>query len=218
MEVSPITLTGRFVRLEALSTTHHDGLCRVVTNDDLWKSRVTSIPAPEEIGAWIDTELTGLQHGCELAFTIFWKETDEVVGNTRYCYIEAAHRKLEIRTWIDTKWQRTVVNTESKFLLLQHAFEVMKCIRVQFLADVLNDKSICALKRIGAKLEGLLRNHLIMRGGRYRDSFVFSIIDTDWPEVKPHLLKLLAADLEADATADCGSGGRHGPVSRERAG
>lgn len=191
MKISPITLEGRFVRLEALSDAHHVGLCRVVKSDDLWQSGVTAIPAPEEVGSWINEELSAQQQGRELAFTIIWKATNEVIGNTRYCYIEVNHRKLEIRTWIAKNWQNTIVNTESKYLLLQYAFEELNCIRVQFLADVLNTQSIRALKRIGAKLEGLLRNHLIMRGGRYRDSYVFSIIDTDWPEVKTHLLTLL---------------------------
>lgn len=194
MKVSPVTLDGKFVRLEMLSSSHQKGLCRVVTNGDLWKSGVTSIPAPEEIGSWINEELSAQKQGCELPFTIIWKATNEIVGNTRYCYIEADHRKLEIRTWIAKKWQRTVVNTESKYLLLQHAFEVLQCIRVQFVADILNENSIQAIKRIGAKLEGLLRNHLIMRGGRYRDSYIFSIIDKEWPEVKEHLHKLLTTD------------------------
>jgi RimJ/RimL family protein N-acetyltransferase len=191
MKIPPITLQGRIVRLEALSHAHHDGLCRVVKDGDLWKLNVTLVPSPEEMESWINEELQAQDQGNDQPFTIILHSTNEIVGCTRYCHIEPSHRKLEIRTWIAHSWQKTEVNTESKLLLLQYAFEVLKYIRVEFVADVLNEVSFEALKRIGAKYEGTLRNHMIMRGGRYRDSYVLSIIDSDWPEVKTHILHLL---------------------------
>jgi RimJ/RimL family protein N-acetyltransferase len=202
MENTAVILEGSYVRLEALTHDHREGLCHAVADGDLWLLGVSAIPAPEEMTAWIEAELNAQEQGCEMPFTIFWKATNEVVGTTRYCHIESDHRKLEIRTWIAKSWQKTVVNTEAKYLLLQYAFEVLNCIRVEFIADVTNQKSLKALVRIGAKVEGILRNHLIMRGGRYRDSYIFSIIDSEWQGVKKHLQHLLQERVNGATTTN----------------
>lgn len=188
MDLSPITLEGRYVRLEPLSIDHHDRLVEAASDGALWELRVTTVPPPEAMAAFIETTLYAREQEQELPFTILHKPSGCVVGITRFLDLDPAQRKVEIGgTWLAKSWQRSAINTEAKFLLLRHAFEAWGCIRVQFVTDVLNDRSRAALLRIGAKEEGILRNHMIMRDGRYRDSVCFSIIEPEWPTVKSAL-------------------------------
>lgn len=185
MNILPVTLEGSYVRLEPLSMSHRSTLCQALADGALWLSDVTLIPEPDAIDAWLNEAFTAREQGGELPFAIVWKSTGEVVGTSRYDHIDVRHRKLEIgRTWIGESWQRTAVNSEAKYLLLRHAFEELKCLRIQFVTDVANEKSFHALTRIGARVEGILRNHMIMRGGRRRDSYILSIIDSEWPDVQ----------------------------------
>ncbi len=168
---------------------HHDRLVEAATDGQLWNLRVTTVPTPETMATFITETLQAREQGQQLPFTIVHKPSGRVVGSTRFLDIVPEHRQVEIGgTWLAESWQRSAINTEAKLLLLRHAFDVWGCIRVQFVTDVLNERSRAALLRIGAKEEGVLRYHMIMRDGRYRDSVCFSIIAPEWPAV--------AADLE----------------------
>ena len=188
IEPRPVTLEGRHVRLEPLSLAHQDGLCAVGLDAELWRWAQTSLATPADMRAYIETALTWQAQGTALPFAIVARATGQVVGSTRYANIERADRRLEIGwTWIARAAQRTPVNTEAKYLLLRHAFEVLGCNRVEFKTDVLNERSRAALLRIGAKQEGVLRSHMITASGRVRDSVYFSIVAAEWPAVKAGL-------------------------------
>jgi N-acetyltransferase len=188
MEVSPITLEGQQVRLEPLSLAHAEPLVAAASDGELWNSTVTIIPDPAGIDAYIEAALTGQSLGKELPFVIINKSSNEVVGTTRFYEIRSNDRVAAIGyTWLAKRAQRTPINTEAKLLLLTHAFETWQCVRVELITDVLNEQSRAAILRLGAKQEGILRQHLILPSGRIRDSVVFSIIDSEWPEVKARL-------------------------------
>ena len=188
MEVSPVVLEGRHVRLEPLSPAHEESLIAAAGDGELWNSTVTIVPSRATMSAYIAAALEAQAQGHELPFVIIRKSSDQVVGTTRFYFIDRENRHVEIGyTWLAASAQRTGVNTEAKLLLLTHAFERWRCIRVAFITDVLNQQSQTAILRLGAKQEGVLRNHLVMPGGRYRDSVCFSIIEAEWPEVKARL-------------------------------
>ena len=183
--IQPIILEGTYVKLEPLSLTHHQALCEVGLDPELWKVAMTLINTPEDMKQYIETALKLRQEGTVLPFVIIEKSSNKVVGSTRYGNIDAANRRVEIGwTWVARPWQRTAINTETKYLLLTHAFEKLGCIRVEFKTDSLNTQSRNALLRIGAKEEGIFRNHMIAPGGRLRHSVYYSIIDSEWQEVK----------------------------------
>ena len=192
--VSPIILEGRYVRLEPLTLAHAEDLARAAADGELWNSDVTIIPKPDGMKDYVEAALKGLALGFELPFAIV-RKTDsaaQVVGTTRFYEIFRNDRKAAIGyTWLAKSAQRTPVNTEAKLLLLTHAFETWKCVRVELITDVLNKQSRAAILRLGAKQEGILRKHLILPSGRVRDSVVFSIIDGEWSEVKTKLLNRL---------------------------
>ena len=213
MEVSPVTLEGQYVRLEPLLPAHEAALIAAASNGELWNSTVTIVPTSDQVAAYIEGALHGQALGYELPFAIVRKtptkdgesealarasarardsrdmdEPGEVVGTTRFYDIQKNDRRAAIGyTWLAKSAQRTAVNTESKLLLLTHAFEYWQCNRVELITDVLNEQSRTAILRLGAKQEGILRKHLILPTGRIRDSVVFSIIDDEWPEVKARL-------------------------------
>ena len=188
MEIEPVILEGRHVRLEPLTEAYAEALINASDDGQLWKSNMTIVPSRETMGDYLETALAAQANGRELPFVIVRKPLGQVVGSTRFYNIERKDRNAEIGyTWISASAQRTAVNTEAKLLLLTHAFEVWRCIRVSFITDVLNQQSRTAILRLGAKEEGVLRNHLIMPGERYRDSVMFSIIEAEWPEVKAGL-------------------------------
>ena len=188
MEVSPVVLEGRHVRLEPLSPAREESLIAAAGDGELWNSTVTIVPSRATMSAYIASALEAQAQGHELPFVIIRKSSDQVVGTTRFYFIDRENRHVEIGyTWLAASAQRTGVNTEAKLLLLTHAFESWRCIRVAFITDVLNQQSQTAILRLGAKQEGVLRNHMVMPGGRYRDSVCFSIIEAEWPEVKARL-------------------------------
>lgn len=194
LKVEPVVLEGKHVRLEPLTLEHAEDLTRAAADGELWNSDVTIIPKPEGMKAYIEAALKGFALGFELPFAIIHKagSATQVVGTTRYYEIFPSDRKAAIGyTWLARCAQRTPVNTEAKLLLLTHAFETWKCVRVELITDVLNVQSRAAILRLGAKQEGVLRKHLILPSGRVRDSVVFSIIDSEWPEVKTSLLNRL---------------------------
>lgn len=190
MDLSPVILEGRHVRLEPLSPAHAESLIAAAGDGELWNSNVTVVPTRDTMAAYIGAALEAQSRGDELPFAIVRKSSgeDRVVGSTRFYSIDRESRRLEIGyTWLAASAQRTPVNTEAKLLLLTHAFEGLGCIRVALITDALNRQSQAAILRLGAKQEGVLRNHMIMPGGRYRDSVCFSIIEAEWPEVKAQL-------------------------------
>ena len=188
MAVTPVTLEGRYVRLEPLAKEHLAGLAAVGLDADLWRWIPTPIRTREEMAAYIDTALEEQRRGVSLPFALVERATGRAIGSTRYGSIERAHRRVEIGwTWVAREWQRTAVNTEAKYLLLRHAFETLGCIRVELKTDSLNERSRTAILRIGAREEGTFRNHMITSSGRVRHTVYFSIIDAEWPEVKARL-------------------------------
>jgi RimJ/RimL family protein N-acetyltransferase len=172
---------------------HLEALCLVGLDAALWEKGITPLQTEADMRKYIHTALEWHIQGTALPFVIMDKSTSTIVGSTRYANIDEPNRRLEIGwTWVGKLWQRTPVNTEAKFLLLRHAFEQLGCIRVEFKTDSLNAQSRAALLRIGAKEEGTLRNHMIVHNGRFRHSVYFSIIDSEWPEVKQRLSAFLA--------------------------
>jgi RimJ/RimL family protein N-acetyltransferase len=190
--IEPITLTGRHVRLEPLSLAHQDALLEAASDGELWTLPYTIVPGKETIAEYIGKTLRAQELGHEQPFAIVDLARNQIVGSTRYTVIDEANRKVEIGyTWLARSAQRTPINTEAKYLLLRHAFENLHCIRVELITDVLNERSRAAILRIGATQEGILRNHMIMPSGRYRDSVCFSIIESEWPVVRDRLLERL---------------------------
>jgi N-acetyltransferase len=193
MEITPIILEGQHVRLEPLSASHEESLIAAASDGELWNSTVTIVPSRATTAGYIASALSAQAQGHALPFVIVQGSSGKVVGSTRYFHIERDHRRVEIGyTWLAASAQRSAVNTEAKLLLLTHAFERWRCIRVEFFTDLLNQQSRAAILRLGAKQEGVLRNHMVMPGGRYRDSVCFSIIEAEWPEIKARLEGKLA--------------------------
>jgi len=188
MLVSPVTLEGVHARLEPLAKTHLEGLTLVGLDEALWRWIPTPFRTHEEMSGYIESALNEQQRGVSMPFAIVEKATGRSIGSTRYGNIDRVHLRVEIGwTWVGTQWQRTAINTEAKFLLLRHAFESLGCIRVELKTDSLNERSRAAILRIGAKEEGIFRNHMITASGRVRHTVYFSIVDSEWPEVKTRL-------------------------------
>jgi len=193
MRVEPVVLEGQHVRLEPLSMAHHAQLCQVGLDEELVRLTQSYAPTPEGLRAYIEKALRLQARGAALPFAVIATTVGRAIGSSRYAAIDGANRRLEIGwTWYGREFQRTAVNTETKYLMLRHAFEALGCVRVEFKTDVLNDRSRAALLRIGAKEEGVFRRHLILPDGRTRDSVYFSIIHTEWADVKARLETLLA--------------------------
>jgi len=188
MNVVPVTLEGRRVRLEPLLQAHHADLAAVGLEEELWRWIPTPVRTPEEMSAYIATALDEQARGVSLPFALIEKTSGRAIGSTRYGNIDRAHHRVEIGwTWVAPAWQRTAVNTEAKYLLLRHAFETLGCMRVELKTDSLNERSRAAILRIGAREEGTFRNHMITSTGRVRHTVYFSILDSEWPAVKSSL-------------------------------
>jgi RimJ/RimL family protein N-acetyltransferase len=192
MKVDPVVLEGIHVRLEPLSRKHVTGLCEVGLEEQLWRWIPTPVRTPEDVAAYVELALREQANCVSLPFAQIEKATGRVIGSTRYMNIDRVHHRVEIGcTWIGREWQRTAANTEAKYLLLRHAFETLGCMRVELKTDSLNDKSRAAILRIGAKEEGIFRNHMMTSTGRIRHTVYFSVIDSEWPEVKSRLERKL---------------------------
>jgi RimJ/RimL family protein N-acetyltransferase len=192
MNIEKTTLSGTKVRLEPLSEAHLPGLANAIRDGELWKLAVTSVPHPEHLQRFLEDADLQFHAGKELAFATVDQATGTVVGSTRFRNIEAPHRRVEIGfTFIAQSWQRSHINTQAKYLMLQHAFEHWQCNRVELLTDCLNLKSRAAIARIGAREEGVLRSHMVMRDGRIRDSVIFSLIAAEWPAARARLANRL---------------------------
>jgi RimJ/RimL family protein N-acetyltransferase len=192
-KLNPVVLDGREVRLEPLSHSHFEKLCAIGVNDEIWRWMPMIVRNVEELRLWLENALEDQRKGIALPWTIVERSTGLVVGSTRFANIDLTNRRVEIGwTWIGPRWQRTRVNTETKYLMLRHAFESLGCVRVELKTDALNERSRKAVLRIGAKEEGTLRRHMITSSGRIRDTVYFSILDSEWPQVKAVLQARLA--------------------------
>lgn len=185
--LAPLTLAGTHARLEPLSHEHCEGLVEAVRDGELWKLWYTAVPTPEGMAAEIDRRL-GLQAARSmLPFTVFDAE-GRIAGMTTYMNIDNAHQRVEIgSTWYARRVQRTPLNTQCKRLLLAHAFDTLQCIAVEFRTHRFNAQSRRAIERLGAQLDGILRNHQRAGNGSLRDTAVYSITADEWPTVRAHL-------------------------------
>ena len=188
-----VLLEGQHVRLEPLSFGHLDGLCEFGLDEDLWRLTTIQVRTPDDMRVFIEDALRQEKEGTVMPFATIENATGRIAGSTRYLNIDFKNRRVEIgSTWVARPWQRTIVNTEAKYLMLRHAFETMGCIRVELKTDMLNERSQKAILRLGAKQEGIFRKHMVVDGGRIRDTVYFSIIDSEWPEVRTDLERKLA--------------------------
>ena len=193
MEVTPVNLQGKLVRLEPLSEAHVAGLAAIGLNDDIWRWMPYGyLRSKEDIRKWVMDLLNRAEQGTDRPFAVIHLASGRVAGATRYMDIHPKDYALEVGgTWYGVEFQRTGVNTEAKYLLLSHAFEDLKCIRVQIKTDLRNERSQKAIERIGAVREGVLRNSMIMPDGYKRSSVYYSILDAEWPAVKARLEGML---------------------------
>lgn len=190
--VEPCTLTGRYVTLVPLTPAHESELAEAVRDGELWRLWYTQVPSPEGMRAEIARRLALEAKGSMRPFAVIENASATAVGMTSYMNIEPAHRRLEIgSTWYRKRVQRTALNTECKLLLLRHAFERLGCIAVELRTHILNRQSRAGIERLGAKLDGILRQHMIGRDGTLRDTCVYSILDREWPVVRANLLHQL---------------------------
>ena len=186
--LEPLVLQGPGVRLEPLSLQHHDEAVDAVRDGELWKLWYTTIPAPDAMRTEIERRLSLQAAGTMLPFAVRDRRSQKVVGMTTYMHVDEANHRLEIgSTWYAKSAQRSGLNTECKLLLLEHAFEPLKSIAVEFRTHFFNRQSRRAILRLGAKLDGVLRNHAVAANGTLRDTCVYSIIASEWPTVKAHL-------------------------------
>jgi len=190
--VEPVTLSDRGITLEPLSLAHEAGLREAAADGALWNLRITSVPAPEETWAYIETALSMREAGNRFAFAVLETPTGRVLGSSSYHDILPAVKRLEIGyTWYAQSAQRTHVNTTAKLLLMRHAFETLGCAVVGWRTDNFNFASQAAIERLGARKDGVIRGHALRRDGTIRDTVMYSMRAGEWPEARAQLLYLL---------------------------
>jgi N-acetyltransferase len=188
IEIRPLTLEGHGVRLEPLTYEHHDGLAAAAADGRLWELWFTSVPEPEQTRAYIDHALAGQRDGHMLPWAVRELSSGTIIGSTRYHDIVTVIDRVEIGyTWYGKRWQRTHINTSCKLLLLSHAFGALGCKVVGLRTDNFNFASQRAIEALGAKKDGVIRHHMARRDGTVRDSVIYSILASEWPDVKRHL-------------------------------
>jgi RimJ/RimL family protein N-acetyltransferase len=193
MELGPVVLEGRHVRLEPLDTRHADDLLAAAADPLIWRWLPERIESRADLGRWLGDALRAQAAGIEYAFAVIDLRSDRAVGSTRYMDVSVAHRGVEVGwTWYESSAWGTAVNPEAKLLLLGHAFEDWGAIRLYLKTDSLNERSRAAILKLGARHEGDLRNHRIRLDGSYRHSSYYSILDSEWPAVKAALEQRLA--------------------------
>ena len=186
--IEHIELESQTIKLIPLKLSHKEDLVEAASDGKLWELWFTSVPSNDSINQYISNALKQKDKGIEYPFAVFHKPTNTIIGSTRFYNIQPEHRRLEIGyTWYAKTYQKTRVNTECKFLLLQYAFETLNCIAVQFLTNFYNHLSRVAIARLGARQDGVLRNHRLMPDGSCRDTVVFSITDYEWSSIKKSL-------------------------------
>lgn len=188
MWLHEVSLEGNDIQLIPLRESHRKGLLKAASDGELWNLWFTSVPSEKNIDTYLQTAFDEQKFGRALPFTIIDKKTNTIIGSTRYCNVTKGQKRLEIGyTWYAKSFQRTSRNTETKLLLLSHAFESLDCIAVEFRTHHKNEASQNAIARLGAKQDGILRQHQLLKDGSYRDTVVFSILNTEWSEVKQQL-------------------------------
>jgi len=189
MDIHPITLIGKIVRLEPLSVSHVPDLTLVGQDERIWQYMVyKAVKTESQMLAWVLDLLNLQEHGTDLPFAVILVENNKAIGATRYLNINHKYRSLEIGgTWYGVDYQGSLVNSECKYLLLRHAFEILDCVRVQLKTDIRNKRSQLAIERLGATKEGILRNHMILLDGTLRHSILYSILPEEWLNVKENL-------------------------------
>jgi N-acetyltransferase len=201
--ITSVTLEGTSVSLVPLTLAHLDQLCVIGLDSRLWQSTTIKIESREQMEAYVCAALEAQKAGTSLPFVIVERSTHEVVGMTRYHSAVPEQKRVEVGySWVSLPWQRTVINTESKYLLLRHAFETLNCVRVEFKANIDNEVSCRALVRIGAKQEGILRCYRVAQSGTTYDLALFSIIATEWPQVRSNLESMLGKAAKASKEPD----------------
>jgi len=194
MKIESIVLEGEAVKLAPLEMKYLDELYEAASDESLWLWTMDIIKSKDDLRRYVETALDEQTRKVSLPFVTIEKSSNKIVGSTRFGNVDVKNRKTEIGwTWINPRWQRSVVNTEAKLLMLSHAFEIWDCVRVELKTDALNEKSRTAISRLGAKEEGILRRHLITDAGRFRDTVYFSIIDSEWQTVKADLNQKLGS-------------------------
>ena len=192
MQLNDITLELENIKLAPLSKSHFDGLMEASKDGNLWELWYTSVPDKENLGSYIEKALNEKENKKSFPFVVIDQLSEKIVGSTRYMNIDSDNLRLEIgHTWYAKSYQRTVTNTICKLLLLQHAFEQLNTVAVEFRTHFHNRASRRAIERLGAKQDGILRNHRIDSNGLLRDTVVFSILNSEWPTVKKSLLHKL---------------------------
>jgi RimJ/RimL family protein N-acetyltransferase len=193
MQLAAITLEGQHVRLEPLKAHHVEPLLKAASDPRIWQFTSNVISTAADMQKYVETALDWQNAGTAVPFVTMERGSHRVVGSTRFANIDRDHRRAEIGwTWLNPDYWRTAINTEAKYLMLRHAFEQWKCIRVELKTAAKNARSRAAILRIGAKEEGTLRHHMIQPDGSYRDSVYFSVLDEEWPAVKKRLEERLA--------------------------
>ena len=186
--IEPVSLNGAHATLEPLTREHEAALAKAADDGEIWRLWYTSVATPEKMAGYIAVALDMRERLGGMPFIVRDNATGDIVGCTRYFNVDGANRRLEIgHTWYARRAQRSAINTECKLLLLTHAFENLRCIAVEFRTHWFNHASRAAIARLGAKQDAVLRNHQISPDGSYRDTVVFSIIESEWPAVKQHL-------------------------------
>jgi RimJ/RimL family protein N-acetyltransferase len=192
LRIAPVTLTGRFVRLEPLTSDHADALAAIAGDPSLWTWFTVRLSERESLVAYVSEALAAQRAGSALPFVTVLLATGAVIGSTRFMNISARDGRLEIgSTWLASRHQRTAANTEAKYLMLRHAFETLGATRVELKTHALNEKSRKAIERLGAKFEGIHRKHMLQPDGTRRDTAWYSILDDEWPAVKARLESML---------------------------
>jgi RimJ/RimL family protein N-acetyltransferase len=188
MNVEPVVLEGDRVRLEPMQRDHLDALLEAGRYEELWRWTRSNATTLETMSAYMDEAFTEAGNGTALPFVTIDKPSQTIVGSTRFANIDHNNRRVEIGwTWISPHFQRTYINSEAKYLMLRHAFDVWDCVRVELKTDVLNEQSRNAMLRLGAIEEGVLRRHVMTYNGRFRDTIYYSILDHEWPAVRARL-------------------------------
>jgi RimJ/RimL family protein N-acetyltransferase len=194
LRIEPVTLSTDRLALQPLTLDHVPALAKAAADGELWEKKTTTVPRPEGFDEYVRKALELQKAGLALPFATTVKDGNQVVGSTRFMNIDAANHRLEIgTTWIAKSWQRSFVNTHAKFLMLRYAFEDLGCNAVEIRTHSLNDQSRAAIERLGARLDGILRRHMVMPDGHIRDTAVYSIVREEWPEVKARLEARLGA-------------------------
>jgi RimJ/RimL family protein N-acetyltransferase len=188
VRVEPVTLDGTHVRLEPVGAHHVDGLWHAGRYPELWRMRPFPVHSRDDLAAQVDAALASATAATLFMFATVERTSGRPIGSTCFLNLDPPNRHLEIGgTWITPAWQRTVANTEAKYLQLRHCFDTLGCLRVEFKTDLRNARSRAALTRLGAVEEGTLRHHVVLPDGYRRDSVYFSILDREWPAVRVRL-------------------------------